>query len=306
MKIISKPYQLSLAFSLVLPLTIFAFLSSAYAFLVDTSQNQAFESRPQAAANSKRPVSFPAFKLASVNFITGGGNLVFSAPDFTDKSVETCKSLGFNKTSCASGVPGNTCPYNSSYFSQCCDERYKYSKSQCVYPNTISGDSCGGKYMCYCDRSLYKVTASSCKAPLVPASGSGNSCVEDGVIYYSSCVCPATYTQVCNGNNMEGTGQGCTIGGITKYISCQCKAGYNLTCANSTPENASDYCLKDGIKYYSRCKTCPNACTLNSCPAGVSCSKEECSGKYCANSCSTGYVDLENYWCNGALKCLLR
>ena len=77
MKIISKSLLWSSAISLVLPQAAFASLSSAYASLVDTSQNQAFESEPQAAANSKRPVS-SSFKLAAVHFITKNGQLSLS------------------------------------------------------------------------------------------------------------------------------------------------------------------------------------------------------------------------------------
>ena len=66
MKIISKSLLWSSAFSLVLPQTAFASLSSAYASLVDTSQNQAFESEPA-----------QFLKLAAVHFITNDGGLKF-------------------------------------------------------------------------------------------------------------------------------------------------------------------------------------------------------------------------------------
>ncbi len=59
MKKLSKTLLMSPAVSLVLPAALFVSFNSAYASLVDTSQNQTFESRPQAAAVSKRPVSSP-------------------------------------------------------------------------------------------------------------------------------------------------------------------------------------------------------------------------------------------------------
>ena len=55
MKKLSKTLLMSPAVSLVLPAVFFVSFNSAYASLVDTSQNQTFESRPQAAAVSKRP-----------------------------------------------------------------------------------------------------------------------------------------------------------------------------------------------------------------------------------------------------------
>ena len=130
-----------------------------------------------------------------------------------------------------------------------------------------------------------------------------DNCTEEGKRYYSGCVCPSNYNQTCDGQNQQGVGEGCNDNGTVKYTSCQCKAGYSMTCTDIGPVTPSDYCLMNGIKYYNNCKTCENKCTLDSCPAGVSCTQEECSGKYCAVGCAVDYKDLDNYWCNGALRC---
>ncbi len=228
-----------------------------------------------------------SFQTASVSFITGGDALTF--PEFPDISPEQCKNLGFSLTTCTSGNPSGTCPYNSAYFKECCDARYKYDKSACTYPNTVSGDSCGGKFMCYCDRSLYPET--KCASPMVAESG--GSCVEDGVTYYSKCVCPTYYSQTCDGQNLQGSGEGCTQDGVTKYTSCECTSGYNMTCSDLGPVTPTDYCLKDGVKYYNNCKTCENKCTLAECPEGILCEYEECSQKYCDIGCAVGYTN----WC---------
>ena len=227
-----------------------------------------------------------SFQTASVSFITGGDALSF--PEFPDNSPEQCKNFGFTLTSCPSGNPSGICPYNTSYFKECCDARYKYNKNECTYPNTVSGDSCGGKFMCYCDRSLYPET--KCVSPQIPE---GDTCVEDGVPYYSKCVCPTYYSQTCDGQNLQGSGEGCTQDGVTKYTSCECKAGYTMTCSDMGPSTPTDYCLKDGIKYYNSCKTCENKCTLDSCPEGVLCEYEDCSQKYCDIGCAVGYTN----WC---------
>ena len=76
-----------------------------------------------------------------------------------------------------------------------------------------------------------------------------------------------------------------------------------MTCSDLGPITPTDYCLKDNIKYYNNCKTCENKCTLDKCPTGVSCTYEACSQKYCAVGCAVGYKDLDNYWCNGAMRC---
>ena len=266
--------------------------------LIETSQSQTYEPLSRASLEIGLPNRFN-FKTASVSFITGSDNLTFEVPEFIDDSPDRCKQLGYTQTSCTSGTPTTFCPYNNTYFKDCCDAQYKYSKEECTYPKTVSGDSCGGKYMCYCDRSLYPET--KCASPMMPESG--DSCVEDGVTYYAKCVCPAYHDKTCDGQNQQGVGEGCTQDGVTKYSSCQCKSGYNMTCSDMGPVTPSDYCLKDGIKYYNNCKTCENKCNLDSCPAGLVCNFEECSQKYCATGCAVGTVDLDNYWCDGALRC---
>ena len=151
--------------------------------------------------------------------------------------------------------------------------------------------------MCYCDRSLYSVTG--CSSPQVPE---GTGCVEEGVTYYSKCVCPSNYNQTCDGQNQQGVGTGCTQNGVTYYTSCQCKSGYK-TCSDLGPVTPTDYCLMNGIKYYNNCKTCDFKCSLSSCPAGNVCEYEDCSQKYCVTGCAVGYKDLDNYWCNGVMRC---
>ena len=264
------------------------------ATLIEKNQNR-FEFGPQTLslelpdAGSVSVKNFP--KLASVHFLTESNSLQFNVPAFEDTSVQNCKDLGYTKTSCSSGNPSVFCPYNNAYFKECCDASYKYTADSCTYPNTISKTSCGGKYQCTCDTTLYPVT--SCTSPQTPAMGSGSSCTANGVTRYSECVCPSNYTETCTGQNQQGRGTGCTYNGTTKYTACECKPGYNQTCTELGPVTPNDYCLMNSIRYYNNCKTCENKCKLDSCPAGVSCTLEDCSGKYCDVGCATGYVN----WC---------
>ncbi len=264
------------------------------ATLIEKNQNR-FEFGPQTLslelpdAGSVSVKNFP--KLASVHFLTESNSLQFNVPAFEDTSVQNCKYLGYTKTSCSSGNPSVFCPYNNAYFKECCDASYKYTADSCTYPNTISKTSCGGKYQCTCDTTLYPVT--SCTSPQTPAMGSGSSCMANGVTRYSECVCPSNYTETCTGQNQQGRGSGCTYNGTTKYTACECKPGYNQTCTELGPVTPNDYCLMNSIRYYNNCKTCENKCKLDSCPAGVSCTLEDCSGKYCDVGCATGYVN----WC---------
>ena len=265
------------------------------ATLIEKNQNR-FEFGPQTLslelpdAGSVSVKNFP--KLASVHFLTESNGLQFNLPDFKDTSVTDCKNLGYKLNTCSSGQKASGfCPYNSAYFKECCASSYKYTIENCTYPNTLSKTSCGGKYQCTCDTTLYPVT--SCKSPQVPAGGNGSSCTAEGVTRYSECVCPSNYIEICSGQNQQGRGTGCTYNGTTKYTACECKSGYNQTCTELGPVTPSDYCLMNGIKYYNNCKTCENKCKLDSCPTGVSCTQEACSGKYCDVGCATGYVN----WC---------
>ena len=262
------------------------------ATLIEKNQNR-FEFGPQTLslelpdAGSVSVKNFP--KLANVTFITGDKQLDFGNVEFVDPYDQICKSMGYAQTSCAAGYwKFDFCRYSNAYFKQCCADKYKYTADSCSYPNELSSDGCGGKYRCICNRTLYPVE--SCASPQVV---SGDACTEDGKKYYSECVCPSNYTETCTGQNQQGRETGCTYNGTTKYSACECKPGYNQTCTELGPVTPSDYCQMNGIKYYNNCKTCENKCKLDSCPAGVSCTLEDCSGKYCDVGCATGYVN----WC---------
>ena len=262
------------------------------ATLIEKNQNR-FEFGPQTLslelpdAGSVSVKNFP--RLANVTFITGDKQLDFGNIEFADPYDQICKSMGYAQTSCAAGYwKFDFCRYSNAYFKQCCADKYKYTADSCSYPNELSSDGCGGKYRCICNRTLYPVE--SCVSPQVV---SGDACTEDGKKYYSECVCPSNYTETCTGQNQQGRGTGCTYNGTTKYTACECKPGYNQTCTELGPVTPSDYCQMNGIKYYNNCKTCENKCKLDSCPAGVSCTLEDCSGKYCDVGCATGYVN----WC---------
>ena len=277
--------------------------------LVETSQNQTFEPKSRASLMLGLPNYFD-FQIAAVQSITGGKKINFGKMEFEDQTIVQCKREGYNEVSCISSYwLAEKCPYNSSYYKKCCSGSYKYLASECTPPRTISSDSCGGKYKCSCSTTTYPYTSSNCKSPKVL---SGETCTLDGVTRYSQCSCPTFYSQTCSGTNQQGSGTGCTENGVTKYTSCQCKSGYNLTCLEWGPTRSSDYCLLNGIKHYNSCKTCsPKDCsayTLKSAP--VNANYTTCSpGCYDNNtyyqftSCKTGFRDLDNYWCNGAMHC---
>ena len=275
-------------------------VSHQYTHLIDNNQSLPLNRLSQSVLIAERTVSLSKFtQIASVTFITGGSRLDFGNVEFEDASVQACQKRGYNLTACDGGYwQYDFCPYNNEYFRQCCADKYKYTSDSCSYPNELSSDGCGGKYRCICNRTLYPVE--SCVSPQVV---SDDSCIEGNKKYYSECLCPSNYNQICDGKNQEGNGEGCTYQGTTQYTGCRCKNGYNMTCGDLGPVTPSDYCLMNGIKYYNNCKTCENKCSLTACPTGVVCEKENCSGKYCPVGCAVNYKDLDNYWCAGALRC---
>ena len=143
MKKLSKTLLMSPAVSLVLPAALFVSFNSAYASLVDTSQNQTFESRPQAAAVSKRPVSSPFIKLAAVHFIANDGNLSFGNQEFLPEDI--CKQGGYTHKGCPAGyVKGEACPEDGSYVKDCIDpdtwcKNNGYEVTGCQVPQSPQG-----------------------------------------------------------------------------------------------------------------------------------------------------------------------
>ena len=138
---------------------------------IELSQNL-FEVRPQSLALELPDQGYASLKqyrkLASVYFLTSEKGLEFETcfgddcgGGITPTPGKKCKDEGYTLETCATGTPADFCPYNHNYFRSCntCDSSYQYTS--CDYPLTLSSDSCGGKYKCVCDTTLYPVTASS-------------------------------------------------------------------------------------------------------------------------------------------------
>lgn len=271
MKMIRIP--VALCFSL------FALEVSA-ALKLDTSQpsrlidnDQAFESESALALTLP---SANSFKIAAVNFITGNNQLDFGNVEFEDLTIQRCISGGYSQTSCLpSFIQTDLCPHNNSYFKTCCDPRYKYTPDECPYPSSLSTESCGGKFMCFCDRELFPVA--SCPEPKI---ATGNSCAEANGIFYQSCACPTIYDKTCSEPNQEGEGMPCD----NKYFSCRCRDGYSLTCKENGPLIPTDFCLKEGVKYYNSC---------NSCSSDYRYDTSNCEGYLIGDSCGGKYKICE-------------
>ena len=228
---------------------------SLYANLTDMNQNQAFRPKLLAAPAS-------SFKLAKVHFVVDTADKIgFDdiEQSFDHNNAQRCKDLGFAQTAaCAANqFKARLCPYDDAYYDRCCDNDYKYAKGECSYPNTISSTSCGGKYKCYCDRSLYKFDNTNCSTPNIAE----DRCMDDSGNYYSRCTCPSSWT-ICDPElNLIGNGTVCRENGEEdKYASCRCESGYTQTCDDYGPKSPADYCFFKGTKYYKDCKTASEVC----------------------------------------------
>ena len=154
--------------------------------------------------------------------------------------------------------------------------------------------TCGGKYKCYCDTALYPYTSANCPAP----KELSDKCVDASGAHYAECKCPSYYKPCDASKNLVGVGEACPGVGETVYAACDCKSGYKYVCEEFGPTNPGDFC-QNGIKYYKSCKTCGDYGYLTSCPTGIECSFEQCSGKYFpTGKCASGYTDISDASCS--------
>ncbi len=215
-------------------------------------------------------------QLASVCFVTDTndctGNNFFNADnddtghgtpggpgngdDYDLDNAERCKKEGYTQTSCLPGeTPANPCPYDNSIFAECtCPAGY----TTCESPYFGVGEACGNKY--------------------------------------ASCECnPCTgydYTSVPEGYVQEGEScLGCDGQEHFKIKPNPCD-GF-LDCGSMGGDTGANSCLSGTTTLYDNCKPCPNLGTLSSCPAGYSCTFEECSGLSYKSGCSPNYT----YFC---------
>ena len=258
------------------------FNSLLYPHLAELNQSQTVETLSVADGVTRLPAS--AYKTAKVHFLVNNDGDTYFSEDkqnfiMSGNELRTrCLKLGYTVTSCKlNQYPFGLCPYRNDFFLTCCDNDYAYSKAECSYPRTISTNSCGGKYKCYCDTKLYPKT--SCTDPYEPY----DKCVDDSGIHYAECRCPVNWIVCDSSINQTGQGPGCTYKGVHTFASCNCKAGYNLTCDDYGPKTPTDYCFLKGTKYYKTCKTGQEVCEGLGFKhhSGSPCSADEVIDSYC-------------------------
>lgn len=110
----------------------------------------------------KKYYLLPAFIIFATNTYAGVRPIVDSvtphsihselkAPKNNQKNKEKlCKKHGYTKNKCPEQkIPVGMCPFDHSYFAQCCPSNYKYIKAECYKQKLIpSVNSCFGFHAC--------------------------------------------------------------------------------------------------------------------------------------------------------------
>ena len=252
--------------------------------------------------SSPRLPSPDEMQLAAVCFVTDMSECednIFgnssNPPDYDLNDAERCRKEGYTLTSCAAGeTPEGFCIYNKAYFARCvCPAGYKI----CEPPYYGVGAACGGKYA-----SCEEDTERACKE-LNPEFT--DTC-QDGwkVDPNNICEYDATYGKCCNlCDGYDSTtipegyiqdGEACLdCNGQTKYkVKVNPCDGFQ-DCGSMGGEAGAETCQSGDVIKYNNCKPCPNLGKYTTCPQGMICEYEECSGLWYMTTCQNNYT----YYC---------
>ncbi len=222
----------------------------------------------------------------NMGFNNSGGNNI----DFNPS--KQCSDDGYLITSCPSGqIKVNQCPYDNRYYKNC-------STSEVV-----------------CNSQGYNITI--CNKPQYPTSP----CVENSA-YYKFCqddnakACGEEgYSNDCVDGKIADISQSCPYDGAYKKCICNPCAGYDFTLLEAQAEgwHVKESCSScGGLKYKREAENCVGylTCDFGGATGATSCMsgniKMFSSCKEEPKICSAGLWDLDNYYCNGALRCYIR
>ena len=231
------------------------------------------------------------------------------------------KGYSVKASDCAEGMVGNSCPYSDEYVDKCltptewCTANgYGKVASDCVKPE-YPYEACpkdGTRFKsCLRDNgracqedNYYLVCNETGTIPDTSAAG----CPYD--TSYKKCVCNPCegYTYTLAEATAQGyvAGPSCNSCGTVKYMRLPADCGSYVECDCGGIGTA---CWSGTKKLYASCQSCcENRCSIADSDRqdGILYEYEECSGKYCDIGCAMGYEDLDNYWCDGALRCLVK
>ena len=88
---------------------------------------------------------------AGVTFLPASPSSVGGGSANNSQTPEVkCRNEGYTNTSCGQGmVLRGECPYSRSYYRNCCQPEYNYTREECENAGMrASRNSCGGYYKC--------------------------------------------------------------------------------------------------------------------------------------------------------------
>ena len=221
---------------------------------------------------------------------SGGGGGTNADDDFYIDTDKQCQNEGYSLTSCPAGSAAvGICPYNSGYYSGC--KSYEELCKQDNYYKTCSGGMVlDTDQSCDYDSSYKKCISSE------------EACVSEG------------YQSSCEDGKILDPGQVCSSNSAYKKCECDPCEGYEYSYEEATAQGYEvdgEACKSCGVmKYKRKVKECLG---FSVCDCGGEIGTTECwSGqqqmflncKACVEECDSGEIDLNNYWCNGDLKCI--
>ena len=258
--------------------------------------------------STKPAVSFAqpdkAYKIAGVCFLgmggcgddghfnkgSSGGGGSGGDGDFEIDTDQQCQKEGYSITSCPAGSSATgICPYDDKYYSG-----YKTYEELCKQDNYYK--TCSGGMVLDPDQSCdYDSSYKKC----IPSE---EACVSEG------------YQSSCEDGKILDPGQVCSYN--SSYQKCECNPcdGFEYSYEEATAQGYEvdgEACNSCGVmKYKRKVKECLG---FSVCDCGGEIGTTECwSGeqqmflncKACVEECDSGEIDLNNYWCNGDLKCI--
>ena len=234
-----------------------------------------------------------------------------------------CAQMGFGvaASGCAEGMVGNSCPYTSDYVDACltpeewCIQNgYPKIAADCVLPeypqdvcpkNDSYYKSCVSDVDQACRENDYFLVCGDV-GKILDSSASG--CPYNNS--YKPCICDPcegyTYTLAEATEQGYVAGPHCNSCGTVKYMRFPADCGNYQECECG---GIGASCWSGTKKMFESCQSCcENRCSIAYADRqeGILYEHEECSDKYCDVGCAMNYEDLDNYWCDGALRCLVK
>ena len=217
--------------------------------------------------------------------------------NYNDKSCES-----YTLTSCPSGAKCERCPFNFKLFRiYACSDPYILSDGACTCPPAVSTNNPNDVCTKYCGSTCIEKTCT----PSIDQTNCTNgevSC-DDGCGGTSRQCCIACTNKVTSKpSNAKFIYEDCTDGDGTHQIQTdwECTDGYH-----KNGETCEKDCIVNNCSGFDL-TSCPEGSVCDSCtPTAANCSTETIKYKIigCSNS---NEVHLDNYWCDGALRCLLQ